>query len=286
MISEQTDAIVLRMHPWSETSLIGSLYTRDYGKVSVVAKGARRPKSPFEAALDLLSVCRVLFITKSGDSLSILTEAKLLNRFRHVDRSLQRLYAAYYLAELLEKFTEQGTPDTPRAPKGVRQEQLPNEASDTASIQKSSDVCRSSQAEIFELASDTLRKLEKQDCEARAVVLRLEMQLLRLSGHLPSLNSCVHCGNGIACDRWIIYSPVSGGVLCPGCSTGGKFLMRVPPTVCDFLQRYAIHDWNSIPLDDYPRENRAAIRAMMTKTISSLLDQRLKLQPYIEELGR
>jgi len=271
------------MHPWSETSLVGSLYTRDYGKVSIVAKGARRPKSPFEAALDLLSVCRVLFITKSGDSLSILTEAKLLNRFRHVDRNLQRLYAAYYLVELLEKFTELSTPEPIRTTSGVRQVQIPNDAS---GIPRFPATYRSSHAEIFELASDTLRKLERQDCEARAVVLRLELQLLRLSGHLPSLNNCVHCGTGIACDRWIIYSPVSGGVLCPRCSTGGKLLMRIPPAVCEFLQRYAVVDWNSIPMESFPQENRAAIRAMMTKTISSLLDQRLKLQPYIEELGR
>ncbi len=62
MPAEQTDALVLRLIPWSETSFIASIYTREFGKLSVLAKGARRPKSPFEAALDLLSICRVVFI--------------------------------------------------------------------------------------------------------------------------------------------------------------------------------------------------------------------------------
>lgn len=290
MISEQTDAIVLRMHPWSETSLIGSLFTREYGKVSVVAKGARRPKSPFEAALDLLSECRVLFISKSGDSLSILTEAKLLKRFQQVDRNLQRLYSAYYLVELLEKFTEPGTLDPPSRYKGADREQKAPEAHGWESMRRANEVKYSgppnSQTEIFALASDTLRKLESTECETRAVVLRLELQLLRLCGHLPSLKRCVHCGNATDGGRWTIYSPVSGGVVCPDCSSGSKFLMRIPPSVCEYLQGFTISDWRCIRLDAYTHENRAAIRAMMTKTISSLLDQRLRLPPYLEELGR
>lgn len=159
MISEQTDAIVLRMHPWSETSLIGSLFTREHGKVSVVAKGARRPKSPFEAALDLLSECRVLFISKSGDSLSILTEAKLLKRFQQVDRNLQRLYSAYYLVELLEKFTEPGTLDPPSRYKGADREQQVPDANGWESLRRANEIESSgppnSQTEIFALASDT-----------------------------------------------------------------------------------------------------------------------------------
>ena len=106
MAVEQSDAIVLRVIPWSETSLIAHIYTRDFGKLSVLAKGARRPKSPFEAALDLLSICRVVFISKSSDALDLLTEAKLTRRFRGGSRDLLRLYAGYYVAELLERLTD------------------------------------------------------------------------------------------------------------------------------------------------------------------------------------
>ena len=108
MAAEQTDALVLRVFPWSETSCIASVYTRNFGKLSVLAKGARRPKSPFEAALDLLSICRVVFIPKSGDALDLLTEAKLLRRFRAGAADLLRLYSGYYVAELLDRLTDKG----------------------------------------------------------------------------------------------------------------------------------------------------------------------------------
>src|SRR5690606_28430132 len=81
MSSEKTDAIVIRLVEFSESSAVVTLFTRDFGKISGLAKGARRPKSAFESALDLLAVCRIVFLHKSSDALDLLTEAKLERRF-------------------------------------------------------------------------------------------------------------------------------------------------------------------------------------------------------------
>ncbi|MFO0942267.1 MAG: DNA repair protein RecO [Pirellulales bacterium] len=253
MTIQQSDAIVLRMTPWSETSLIGSIYTREFGKVSVIAKGARRPKSPFEAALDLLSVCRVVFIDKSAESLCVLTEAKLAKRFRIPGGQLLRLYCAYYLVELLEKLTDQHLP----------------------------------QPELFDLASDTIRRLENPDEEIRAAVLRFELQILRLTGHMPSFRLCAHCGNEVqASHGWLTFGPLSCGVLCESCSQGSRQLMRIPVAVRDYVEGLSNNAWQSMNLNSYVESHRATIRAMMNRTFSCMLDQRLKLHPYLEELGR
>ncbi len=71
-----------------------------------MAKGARRLKSPFETALDLLAKSYVVFIAKSNDTLDLLTEAKLVRRFRSGQKALTQLYCGYYLAELAYVFTE------------------------------------------------------------------------------------------------------------------------------------------------------------------------------------
>src|SRR4029079_2814514 len=87
-----------------------SLFTEKFGKISALAKGARRPKGPFESALDLLAVVRIVFLHKSSDALDLLTEAKLERSFRAADRDLSRLYAGYYVAELLTELTDAGDP--------------------------------------------------------------------------------------------------------------------------------------------------------------------------------
>ena len=75
MSLEKATAIVMRTIDWSETSSIVTLFTREFGKISGLAKGARRPKGPFESALDLLALCRIVFLRKSSDALDLLTEA-------------------------------------------------------------------------------------------------------------------------------------------------------------------------------------------------------------------
>src|SRR6202165_5529329 len=110
MPSEKALALVLKTTDWRETSRIATLWTREFGKVRALAKGGRRLKSSFESALDLLTVCRIVFIRKSSDSLDLLTEAQVVRRYPRLRTDLGALYAAYYVAELLTDWTEDYDP--------------------------------------------------------------------------------------------------------------------------------------------------------------------------------
>src|SRR6266571_3422855 len=110
MSSEKASAFVLEVVEFSETSSVVTLFTREFGKIHGLAKGARRPKGPFEGALDLLALCRIVFLRKSSDALDLLTEAKLERRFRPTGGDLSSLYAAYYVAELLGELTDDYDP--------------------------------------------------------------------------------------------------------------------------------------------------------------------------------
>lgn len=252
MAIEQSDAIVLRVIPWSETSLIAHIYTRDFGKLSVLAKGARRPKSPFEAALDLLSICRVVFITKGSDALDLLTEAKLTRRFRGGSRELLRLYSGYYVAELLERLTD-------------KQDRQP---------------------EIFELAEATLAAISDPDQELVGVVLRWELQMLRLVGHLPSLRRCAHCGQEVADTPWWIFGTLASGVLCASCQVGQRQMIRVPSGAIDELEQFSNSSWREVDISALSPQHRSVIRGVMTRYLTVLLDRKLQMHPFLEELGR
>ena len=94
MSTEKALALVVRTTDWSETSRIATLWTRELGKVRALAKGGRRLKSNFETALDLLTVCRIVFLRKSSGSLDLLTEAQVVRRFPRLRQDLPALYAA------------------------------------------------------------------------------------------------------------------------------------------------------------------------------------------------
>src|SRR5438874_12596142 len=93
MATEKAQALVLRTTDWSETSRIATLWTREFGKVRVLAKGGRRLRSNFESALDLLTLCRIVLLRKTSGGLDLLTEAQVVRRFPGLCTHLSTLYA-------------------------------------------------------------------------------------------------------------------------------------------------------------------------------------------------
>src|SRR5690242_16288843 len=110
MAAEKALALVRRTTEWSGTRRVATLRTRELGKGRSLAKGGRRLKSIFENALDLLTLCSIVFLRKSSGSLDLLTEAQVIQRFPRLRTDLAALYAAYYLAELLADWTQEYDP--------------------------------------------------------------------------------------------------------------------------------------------------------------------------------
>src|SRR4051794_15214506 len=202
MSAEKTRAIILRVIEFSETSCVVTLFTEDFGKVGALAKGARRPKSPFEGAIDLLALARIVLIRKSSDSLDLLTEAKLQRRFRSAERSLARLYAGYYVAELLSELTEPGDPHR----------------------------------QLFQAADAALLALDSNDPVAETV-LRFEMATLLEAGHLPSLDQCVACSRQVTNDKRVAFGMTAGGVFCDDCRPGRRGVVSVNRSVIEAMRR-------------------------------------------------
>jgi DNA repair protein RecO (recombination protein O) len=249
MPSEKTLAIVLRVIEFSESSCVVTLFTRDFGKIGGLAKGARRPKSAFEAALDLLAVCRIVFLHKSSDALDLLTEAKLERRFRAATRDLSRLYAGYYVAELINELTDAGDPHP----------------------------------ELFDAADATLIALDGEE-DVRRAVLRFEMTALRLLGHLPSLGECVDCGKAIAATGRVPFGLLAGGLLCPEHRAGKRRVVGLTAAAVDVLRCFAEEDetWKDAAVD--PR-TWGEVRGVLNQYFSHLVGHALRMQRHLGVFG-
>lgn len=182
MAAEKTVALVIRTVDFSETSKIVTFFSRDHGKLGVMAKGARRLKSAFEVALDLLSLCSICVLRKPSAELDLLTEASLLERFAGLRTNLAGLYGAYYIAELLDGLTQPHQPH----PK------------------------------LFDATVEAVRQLAERD-DRFMVLCQYQLFLLKDLGYAPNLERCVACGAAVARSARMAYSISAGGLLCSAC---------------------------------------------------------------------
>jgi DNA repair protein RecO (recombination protein O) len=250
--SEKSDAIVIRTVPWSETSLIVTLLTRGFGKVSAIAKGARRLKSPFDGSLDLLSLCSVVFIDKSGDVLDVLTESKLIRRFRSASANLDALNCGYYLADVLNRITESD-----------------RELSD-----------------LFHLTDQTLTLLD-QGLPPLSLTVRFEWQCLRMLGHAPQIEACVQCNAPMlpsSDSSSTAFSLLAGGVLCRNCLFNQRQVIRLKNEVLIYLWRINQSDWRSDEVVQLPTERRAEVRQIMNGLFAHLLDRPVRLASLLDSI--
>jgi DNA repair protein RecO (recombination protein O) len=99
---ERAEGIVLRCQPVTETSLIVTWFTREFGKLKTLAKGARRPKSPMRGKLDLFYRDELLFLRSRRSDLHLLHECFLEEPHAALRESVEHLTAASYVCELVD----------------------------------------------------------------------------------------------------------------------------------------------------------------------------------------
>ena len=244
MAMAQTTAIVIRTVEFSETSLIVTLLTRDLGRVSAIAKGARRPKGPFEGSLDLLAVCRVVVIQKTTDTLDLLTEAKLHRRFRGGQRSLSRLYGGYHIAEMLRLMTDNHDPHH----------------------------------DVYDLTIQTLQQIDG-DGDVASSLLCFDAQLLRLLGHSPGTDRCTDCGGPVESIHRVAFSLSAGGLVCNPCRPKQRQTVSVTQQTIDQLRRLQSPD-TRLPTE-VPAACYGELRGVMNRYIQTVVGCVPKMQAYL-----
>ena len=103
----KTEAICLRIHPWSRTSHIVAWLT-PAGPVSTVVKGAVRPKSAFLGQYDLNYTCEILYYARGRNGLHPLRECAPLNLRADLRGDFRKLALAGHFRELAARFAPNG----------------------------------------------------------------------------------------------------------------------------------------------------------------------------------
>jgi DNA repair protein RecO (recombination protein O) len=111
MDTERAEAIVLRRQSVTESSLIVTWYTREFGKLKTLAKGARRPKGPFQGKIDLFYRDEIVFLPSKRSDLHLLHDCFLEDPHATLRKTVASLTAASHVCELVELATEREDPN-------------------------------------------------------------------------------------------------------------------------------------------------------------------------------
>jgi DNA repair protein RecO (recombination protein O) len=189
----QTDSLVLHAFDYRETSRIVRLATRDVGIVSVIARGARRPKNRFSVALDLFASGVAHLSLHPTRDLHALTAFDLTRSRPELAESLARFIAASAVSELCMRFA------------------------------KEDDSGR-----VHAAATELLDAIGTSPSAAVAgVTLGGAWRLVAELGFAPALDRCASCHAPIPGAEPVTFHHRAGGALCERCarlSHGGRTL--------------------------------------------------------------
>src|SRR5262245_41329295 len=180
-----TEAIVLRSYNLAEADRIVLCFTRSAGLIRGVAKGARRMKSRFGAALEPFTVLHLEFREKENRELVTITGVEIVKSHFDLAADVDCAEALGYMAELVNEF----------AP--------PHEANE----------------KLFRMVSACLDALAAAPQTSRIVVRYFEVWILRLAGSFPDVSACAVCGSVLTLTQ-PVYLDFESAVRCANCSRG------------------------------------------------------------------
>ncbi|MBM9537213.1 DNA repair protein RecO [Desulfobulbus alkaliphilus] len=218
MIQRSTCAIVLRVVDYAESDKLVTLYSRDLGRITGIAKGAKKSKRRFVNKLEEFSLLQLLYQTpRIENGLFFIAEAELLNAYLALRTDYRRYTTAAYLNELTVRFTREADPDS----------------------------------RLFTLLQWALASLERNDNPAKIIAL-FHLRLLAAVGYRPELSACGSCRLAITTGSGHHFRlvPGSGALICTSCHPWRELeSTRLSPRTVAFLsnaQSFALHQLNRL----------------------------------------
>lgn len=177
---------MLRSIDWSDSSKIVSLYTRENGRLDVVAKGARRSSSRYRGVLESMNLIECLVYFSEGRELQNLGTTHLENSFRKIREDLNQTAVALASLELVQKLFRLTQPDQV----------------------------------FFDFLITMLKSLED-GTEGKIILWYFILKLASYLGFRPEFETCISCGEKKP-DSSKSFRYSDGSVLCAECGSGSE----------------------------------------------------------------
>jgi DNA repair protein RecO (recombination protein O) len=241
--SFRVEAIVLHHRDWGEADRFLRLYTLEMGKISAIAKGARKARSRKAGHLEPFT--QVSLQLAKGRDLFIVTQAETVDTFLTVRENFLLTNFAAYVVEVVDRFTYD----------------------------------EEENRRVYRLLADTLTRL----CTAvnpDLVVRYFELRLLDLIGFRPQLFECASCGKEIKAEDQF-FSAEMGGVLCPSCGPKSPGSRTVGMSALKYLRHFQRSNYRDASLAQLTATLNREMEALMNHYLTYLLERGLNTPAFL-----
>ncbi len=214
-------AVCIRVCDYSETSQIATFFARATGKVGVIAKGSKRPKSPFGGPIEVFSHGRIVFSHSADGTLATLTEFEQQSVFAGLAKNLFAMNCCLFGVELLDALTKDYDPHP----------------------------------ELFDSFLQFLQNTSEMQGRPSTVSLLIlfQLALLKEVGLQPVLSHCVNCkasNERRATSNELYFSSSANGLICRDCEASFPDRIKLSPAaaacLADFKLLHLVRQRNSL----------------------------------------
>ncbi len=244
----RSSAIVLKRRELGEADRLLTVFSREQGKITLLAKGVRRPASRKAGHIEPFT--HVDLLIARGKSLDVITQAETLEPHRALREDLMRSAWGYYVAELADAFTQDADPNTV----------------------------------VFDLLLDVLGRIDRDENPPIAVHY-YELHLLAAVGFQPQLFRCVACHELLRPEA-NFFSSEMGGALCPkhGAQQAGSVVL--PLSVLKILRFLQSRPWRDVAPLRLNAPLIGAVESIMVQYMVHHLERGVKSATFIDRLRR
>jgi DNA repair protein RecO (recombination protein O) len=181
----KTEGIILKSIEYEEADKIVTIYTKDYGKITAIAKGVRKTKSKFGSSLEILTYS--IFLIYKGRNIDIVSQTEILESFFSTSKEVIKFAFAANCVEIVNKLTEE----------------------------------REINIGLFNLLKEVLHYLRETN-DPKLLTLSFKWQTMSILGYRPSLNHCCRCNKSTEDQKEMYFNIREGGLVCNNCISEDK----------------------------------------------------------------
>lgn len=243
---EKVEGVVLKTRDYGETNKIVTLFTKEFGKIGLMARGARKPKSRMASVTQPFVIGQ--YLIQRSTQLGTMQQGEIVESLRKIREDIEKTAYAAYLAELLDKLIEERHPNS----------------------------------FLFQEFVSSLKRIGEGD-NPNIIRIFFELKLYTIAGFAPEVHHCVSCGSNTQLNY---FSIPEGGLLCNQCSGNDTHSYSLLPSLVRILQMGEAVSIDRVGQMNVKPENQKLLIHIMDEYYDRFGGYALKSRKFLQQMEK